>query len=52
MQDRASEGGDDVSLRKHGTGEILPDEEDLQKEASTEEWTEEDQAALDEENEK
>jgi hypothetical protein len=38
-----------MGLRKHGIGEILPDEEDLQKEAKTE-WTEDDQAALDAEN--
>jgi len=40
-----------MGLRKHGTGEILTDEDDLQKEAAKD-WTDEDQAALDAENEK
>lgn len=38
-----------MALRKHGTGQILRDE-DLTKESSKEGWTEKDEAELAEEN--
>ena len=51
MKDRATEEVTQMGLRKHGIGEILTDDEDLQKEA-TAEWTPEDQAELEDENSK
>jgi hypothetical protein len=51
MKDDATEEVKKMGLRKHGIGEVLPDDEDLQKTADAV-WTEEDQAALDEENSK
>jgi len=52
MKDRVSEEVMTVGLRKHGVGEILPDEEDdLTKTAASDgEWTAEDQAELEAEN--
>lgn len=47
--DGPCQGGDDMGLKKHGVGEILPDEEDLHKTADAV-WTDEDQEALDKEN--
>jgi hypothetical protein len=42
------EGGDDMGLTKHGTGEIIQGDEDLSKTASPE-WTKEDEEGLKEE---
>lgn len=39
-----------VALIKHGTGRVLPDEEQ-QKKTAGKDWTEQDQADLDAENE-
>lgn len=49
MTDRVTEEVTKMGLIKHGVGDILPDEEDLTKEAAKD-WTDEDQAALDAEN--
>lgn len=48
--DEMVSGGEDVGLVKHGTGEVIPEDEQEQKTASKN-WTEEDRKALAEENE-
>lgn len=45
-----SEGGENVGLVKHGSGEVLPEPEDNQKTAS-QNWTEQDAKELADENE-
>jgi len=52
MKDRVTEEVTQMGLRKHGIGEILPEEDqELLKKAKTD-WTPEDQEALDDENSK
>jgi hypothetical protein len=39
-----------MSIRKHGTGQVLPEDQEQPKTASAQQWDEEDEKALDEES--
>lgn len=39
-----------MGLKKHGVGQVLPDEQDLSKTAGSENWTDADEEELAEEN--
>jgi len=52
MKDDATEEVTQMGLRKHGIGEILPEEDQEILKQAKPDWTDADQAALDAENEK